>query len=165
MAIDLDNDGHIDDGSELFGTAFKLADGTNAANGFEALSTLDGNSDGVINADDAGFTQLKVWVDQNQNGLSDEGELLDLGSLDISSINLGANMTSSLNNGNWVGLESTFVTNSGNTYAVEDVWFRTAAGIEAEVPPSLDLTTPTVEANPVEDTALQSLPADQSNWF
>lgn len=91
--------------------------------------------------------------------------MLDLGSLDISSINLGANMTSSLNNGNWVGLESTFVTNSGNTYAVEDVWFRTAAGIEAEVPPSLDLTTPTVEANPVEDTALQSLPADQSNWF
>ncbi|MFI3121810.1 MAG: hypothetical protein QX203_17715, partial [Methylococcaceae bacterium] len=48
LAIDLNGDGNIDSGAELFGTASQLADGSKAQDGFQALAALDGNRDGKI---------------------------------------------------------------------------------------------------------------------
>lgn len=38
-----------------------------------------------------------------------------------------ATQTSELNNGNWIGLTSSFATGDGVTHTVSDVWFRTDA--------------------------------------
>jgi hypothetical protein len=62
-------------------------------NGFLALAVYDqpangGNGDGQIDAQDAIFPKLKVWVDLNHNGVSDPGELFSLADLGITSISL-----------------------------------------------------------------------------
>lgn len=51
LAIDLNGDGIINDGSELFGTSTALADGRKARSGFEALAQYDLNGDGIIDGE------------------------------------------------------------------------------------------------------------------
>jgi hypothetical protein len=58
LARDLNGNGLIDSGAELFGAATTLSNGTKAADGFAALADLDLNHDGVVNASDAAFSQL-----------------------------------------------------------------------------------------------------------
>ena len=88
LVRDLNNNGQIDNGSELFGNNTVLSNGKKAANGFEALKDLDSNSDGVFNASDAAWNEVKVWKDSNQNGLVDNGELITLEQANIKNINL-----------------------------------------------------------------------------
>ena len=78
LVRDLNNNGEIDNGTELFGNNSVLSSGEKAANGFEALADLDSNNDGVFNSSDTAWNQVKVWKDANQNGVVDEGELLSL---------------------------------------------------------------------------------------
>ena len=78
LVRDINNNGLIDDGTELFGNNSVLSSGEKAANGFEALAELDSNSDGVFNGSDTAWNQVKVWKDANQNGEVDSGELLTL---------------------------------------------------------------------------------------
>jgi hypothetical protein len=49
---------------------------------------FDSNRDGVFDAHDAQFAEFKVWQDANQNGVSDEGEVLRLLDWGIRSIQL-----------------------------------------------------------------------------
>ncbi len=86
LAIDLNEDGVINDGSELFGTSTKLPDGSVAKSGFEALAQYDDNKDGVIDENDAVFNRLKVWQDKNSDGISQEDELYSLSDLEIDGI-------------------------------------------------------------------------------
>lgn len=88
LALDLNGNGKIDNGSELFGDHTKLADGSFAADGFAALAQYDTNGDGVIDAQDDIFSQLRIWRDANGNGQSDSGELIGLAEAGISSISL-----------------------------------------------------------------------------
>jgi hypothetical protein len=83
LCRDLDGNGHIENGQELFGTATVLLNGAKARHGYEALEELDlfsqgGNEDGRLTADDSSFQQLCVWADENHNGISDPGEVLSL---------------------------------------------------------------------------------------
>ena len=78
LVRDINNNGKIDNGTELFGNNSVLSSGQKAANGFEALAELDSNSDGVFNGSDTAWNQVKVWKDANQNGEVDSGELLTL---------------------------------------------------------------------------------------
>lgn len=48
LVRDLNGNGRIDNGGELFGNYTKLANGQMAANGFEALNDLDDNHDGKL---------------------------------------------------------------------------------------------------------------------
>ncbi|MBP3402488.1 MAG: hypothetical protein J6L82_01095 [Alphaproteobacteria bacterium] len=75
LVRDINGNGQIDDGSELFGDQTILSNGEKAANGFEALADLDSNHDGVFDGDDEAFGEIKVWQDFNQNGVVDDGEL------------------------------------------------------------------------------------------
>ncbi len=50
LAIDVNNNGIIDDGSELFGDHFLKSDGTLATSGFDALADFDSNGDGKVSA-------------------------------------------------------------------------------------------------------------------
>ena len=70
LVRDINENGQIDDGSELFGNQTILSNGEKAANGFEALADLDSNHDGVFDGDDEAFGEIKVWQDLNQNGVA-----------------------------------------------------------------------------------------------
>jgi hypothetical protein len=136
LVLDRNHDGQIKDGSELFGSATQLANGQRAVDGYQALRELDSNSDGVIDSQDAAFADLKVWVDGNSDGVNGEGELHSLSSLGIASINAQAQVDLSKDNGNLVGLTSTYQTTDGTTHAAADVWFtakrtQSVAGTEA----------------------------------
>lgn len=84
LAIDRNNNGRIDDGSELFGNHTPVygdrADVT-AANGFEVLKFAEGPTwgasyaEGRINSRDAIFSRLLLWRDRNHNGISEPDEL------------------------------------------------------------------------------------------
>jgi hypothetical protein len=127
LALDRNGDGSINNGSELFGNATTLADGSKAQDGFAALTELDSNQDGRIDANDEAFASLRVWMDGNRDGLSQDGELYSLSSLGIASINLDAANTSELNNGNWVGLSGSYETIDGQQHSIVDAWFRSGS--------------------------------------
>ena len=86
LVLDRNGNGLIDNGSELFGDSTPLLTGGNAADGFAALADQDTNADGQVNANDANFTNLRLWQDLNQNGLSEAGELFTLNQKGIASI-------------------------------------------------------------------------------
>jgi len=58
LAVDLDGNGRVDDGRELFGSMTALPGGGRASNGFEALATLATDGDGQITRHDAAFARL-----------------------------------------------------------------------------------------------------------
>jgi hypothetical protein len=88
LAIDLDGNGTIDDGRELFGSMSVLPDGTRASNGFVALAALDDDGDGRITARDAVFDRLLVWRDVNQDRRSSPNELTSAREAGLVSIEL-----------------------------------------------------------------------------
>ena len=132
LARDLDGDGQIDDGSELFGEATVLADGSRAKDGFEALASLDANRDGVVDAKDAGFASLKIWSDADADGYTDAGELKSLSELGITSVRVDAKSTSVFDNGNFLGLSASYERADGTQGEVADVWFRVSSAEELE---------------------------------
>jgi hypothetical protein len=123
LVLDRNHDGLITDGSELFGSATKLAHGENASDGYAALRELDTNSDLAINSEDECFADLRVWTDTNSNAITDAGEIKTLASLGIASISLDTAQGTSTDNGNVLGLTSTYQTNDGQSHAAADVWF------------------------------------------
>jgi hypothetical protein len=133
LARDLDGNGSIDNGRELFGAGTQLADGQRAGNGFVALAAEDTNHDGVVNASDANFGQLQVWVDANHDGKTDAGELKGLVELGITGLNLAPETSDRVDNGNAVGLVSSYTTADGQSHEMADVWFSR----EAEAAPAL----------------------------
>lgn len=75
LALDRDGDGVIADGTELFGSAVRLASGERARHGFEALAELDANGDRRVDAADPRFGELTVWADADRDRRSGAGEL------------------------------------------------------------------------------------------
>ncbi len=116
LARDLNGNGKIDNGSELFGDA--------VVNGFDALAGLDTNVDGKISMEDADFSSLLIWKDINQNGVSESGELLSLNEVGITSIDI-ANYKVSQYWGNGVSHVSTALTSSEENIQIANVVFRT----------------------------------------
>ena len=88
LAIDLDGNGSIDGGHELFGSGTRLAAGTTAQNGFEALAAYDSNADGRIDAGDEAFGRLLLWRDHDADRLSSPDELEPLADSGVDSLAL-----------------------------------------------------------------------------
>lgn len=136
LAIDINGNGMIDDGSEVFGDRHLMRDGEipetdyetvstgiyepptlsssssdsssdssnggfasayrapvpqtiqveHAKSGFEALAQYDKNADGVIDKNDDIYKKLLMWVDANNDGVSQKEELKTLEELGIESI-------------------------------------------------------------------------------
>ena len=121
LAIDLDGDGAISKHTELFGSI--------AEDGFTALSVYDTNSDGIIDANDAQFSELLVWQDVNQNGISEATELYTLADLDIVSIDLNATTPHNMYiEGHNISHVSSYTVDDGvsgaQTFDIVDVWFE-----------------------------------------
>ncbi len=76
LALDKNNDGKINDGSELFGTK--------SGDGFKDLAAYDEDRNGWIDENDAIFSKLKVWT-KDENG---NDKLLDLKKADVGAIYL-----------------------------------------------------------------------------
>jgi hypothetical protein len=127
LVMDRNQDGTINDGSELFGSSTVMPDGTKAVDGYQALAQLDSNHDGVIDSSDAQFAQLGVWVDGDADGKTDAGEVKSLSALNIAQLSLKVQVTSDVNNGNLVGLSSSYQTTDGVNHAAADVWFAAKA--------------------------------------
>ncbi len=128
LVHDVNGNGIIDDGSELFGDETLKSDGTKAANGFEALRDLDSNFDNVFNAQDDAYSDLRVWKDENSDGVSQEHELYSLLDVGVESINLVGTGAFEENQGNWVGLRSSWKDADGKSHDVDDVWFNYKLG-------------------------------------
>lgn len=126
LALDLNGNGRVDAGNELFGNYSPLdAFGTTAPHGFAALAYRDDNGDGRIDASDAVFSQLRVWRDLNSDGISTGDELKSLAEVGVQSISTAfetSNKTDGL--GNERRQIGAFVKTDGTVHQVHDVWFQ-----------------------------------------
>ena len=88
LARDIDGDGKITSGAELFGNFTKLKNGELAKNGAQALKDLDDNNDGILYSNDKAFNEILIWQDKNSDGISQKNELKTLREHNIKSIDL-----------------------------------------------------------------------------
>lgn len=91
--VDLNHNGRVDDGGELFGDASLLPTGEEMDNGFDALAVYDrpelgGDGDGLITHLDLIWGQLRVWLDENHDGVSQQQEISPLASWHVVAIEL-----------------------------------------------------------------------------
>jgi Ca2+-binding RTX toxin-like protein len=116
LVLDANANGIVDGIAELFGDA--------VTDGFDELAAYDSNHDGLINASDAVFSSLKLWVDANGNGVTDAGELQTLSYHGVTSISLNYAEVGLIQDGNLVARTSSF----GGVGGVGDastIWFAT----------------------------------------
>ncbi|MBL0943036.1 MAG: hypothetical protein IBJ04_01735 [Hydrogenophaga sp.] len=139
LVRDLNGNGRIDSGRELFGVDTVKRNGQFASQGFDALADLDANGDGQVTSADAAWAQLQVWRDANQDGISQSSELSKLDALGITRISLngsssGPQAGQTLNN-NRVALSTSFTRNGVNrTVGAIDL---EANGFFSEIPPEV----------------------------
>ena len=120
LVHDRNNNGIIDDGSELFGNFKNLA-----VNGYHALKSYDMNNDGIIDSNDEIYKHLKVWQDINGDGISQENELKTLEQANIKSLNLAfSNIDKDLDNGNNLMFEGNYTDNEGKEHKMADINFN-----------------------------------------
>ncbi len=113
LALDRNHNGRIDSAQELFGYPTQPQVPGPTPNGWLALAVYDepaygGNGDGVIDAKDAIYPELLLWIDANHDGISQPNEVHHLAELSVTSIELkykdGNSYTD--NNGNQFKFES-----------------------------------------------------------
>ena len=127
VVLDRDGNGSIDSGRELFGVDTLLSgtpgvDAVYATTGFQALAALNTNGDGLFNAADAAFVQIRLWQDLNQDGINQATELFTLAQKNIASIGLVPSTTSiNLSNGNTITGQATVTRTNGTTTQVDSV--------------------------------------------
>ena len=156
------SDGKISSGAELFGSSTKMADGSLAANGYAALAQYDSNKDGQISGADDIFSELRVWVNDGPAGTADQGRLLSMSQLGITSLNLHTSDKVTQDNGNVIGLQSSYTTESGATHELGDAWFISSASdattpaIDLKLPASTEMLAAATPASTAQVAALST---------
>lgn len=124
LVRDINNDGMINSGKEMFGDQTVLTNGTIAKHGFEALADLDTNSDGVINKDDTSFSELRVWQDTNIDGVTSQDELKTLEQIGVTELNLSFDSTNEIEtSGGTIKEQGSYIDNEGNILLMADINF------------------------------------------
>ncbi len=125
LVRDVNGDGIINDGKELFGNETLLNNGQKADNGFQALAEMDINSDGKVDGNDAAFNQLKIWQDADGDGLSLPDELHTLEELGIQSISTQSDVSNTIDpEGNTQTRIGSFVKTDNTTGQIADYNFQ-----------------------------------------
>jgi len=94
LVNDLNGNGLVDDGAELFGNGTRLIlEGELAPNGFVGLaqydlSELGGNEDGFLSSLDLIWSDLLIWLDNDANGVSTPDEITTLDNYDITQLGI-----------------------------------------------------------------------------
>mgnify|MGYP003574927311 CR=1 FL=1 len=127
LVRDINNNGIIDCGSELFGgdtphSSTSIADQSTSTlrrNGFQALKELDSNQDNQFTELDEAWNSVKIWRDLNQDGISHSTEIFTLEELNITAISLqsssgNSNGASNVINGNNISDHAEFTQNGEN---------------------------------------------------
>ncbi len=117
----LDENGNdiADDVNELFGNTGGNADG------WAKLAKYDDNGDGVIDENDAIYSQLRLWRDLNGDGVNQKSESMTLAEAGIKSINLNHDNSKRRDaNGNVIADQSYFTRADGTTGLMADAWLR-----------------------------------------
>ncbi len=137
LVLDVNSNGVIDDGSEI--SFQQYVDG--AFSDLEGLKAFDSNNNNLLDPGDIEFSTFQVWIDGNQNGISEADELVTLESLGIESIGLIGDQTGVMPSArdNVVYATSTFDHANGSTGLVGDTFFVFEQGVFA---PSTDDTPP-----------------------
>ena len=120
LVIDKNNDGLITKGEEI---SFSQ-DVNGAVSDLEGLRAYDTNQNGMIDAGDSQFADLRVWQDVNQDGICEADELTTLAGRSIAAINLTLTPTgASLDNqtDNILYGTTQFVRDDGSSGTVGDV--------------------------------------------
>lgn len=132
LVLDLNSNGKVDDGSELFGEGTTLLlTGEKAGNGYIALAQYDmpefgGNDDGKISSADAIWPKLKIWLDLNADGKTQNGELKKLQASGITSLEtIPKFRTVTDAAGNYMPMYSWVTTRQGQQMKMVDVFFQT----------------------------------------
>jgi Ca2+-binding RTX toxin-like protein len=152
LVFDKNANGVVDNASEWFGQQF-AASGTPPANqdGFKALATLANAGATSFSATTSKinpatgkryFDELQVWVDADQDGKTDAGELRTLASLGITSIDLASQAVNRNDDGNVILSKASYTTADGKRHTINDVGLAT------------ELTTITDGVRPVSAAAL-----------
>ncbi len=140
LVRDRNGDGKITTGDELIGDQTRMLDGRWGQNGFDVLAEYDDNNDGKIDAQDALWSELKVWVDANQDGVSQSAEIHSLADVGVASIGIaytaspdgtllqGAYTKTDGTTGHSVD-DATFTVNS--TYTIAEDWISVPQEIAA----------------------------------
>lgn len=127
LALDVNGDGLISDGSELFGDRFIMKNNNPSKYGFEALADFDDNKDGWINEEDDVYPLLLIWVDYNHNGVSEFDELYSLADKNVRAISLSFSSSdfSDEESGSYIAETATvqLATGESDTTLVSEFWF------------------------------------------
>ena len=125
LALDLDGNGKIDSGAELFGNSTSCGDFGRCVDGIQALAFHESNVDRVIDRKDPIFSELLLWKDANQDGASQANELSALDDHDIVRVGLDATLDQAWvdDRGNSASRAITFTRSNGEEDFVHDVWF------------------------------------------
>jgi hypothetical protein len=120
LVMDRNRNGKIDNAAELFGNYTGSAKGVDLyKNGFQALATLDSNSDGVVDAKDSQFKSLSLWK-------MGAHTMLPLSSKDVISISVAYKKVAKADivSGNSVLQTGLFTTRSGKVLPIVDLWYQ-----------------------------------------
>ncbi|MGN0920836.1 MAG: hypothetical protein ACI4NJ_03805 [Cellvibrio sp.] len=119
LAWDKNNDGKVNDGSELFGPT--------TGRGFAELAQHDSDGNGFIDEADPIYSQLRIWI-QNPDGTT---QLFALGEKDVGAIFLGhASTPFSINNSTnqvmgQLANSSVYLKDSGGVGLVQEIYLAT----------------------------------------
>ena len=129
LVLDLNSDGSISSGRELFGDQMLLegSEGSFAADGFAALAQYDSDTNDIIDSSDSIYSELQVWIDADGDGFTDAGELKSLSELNITEIGLDSQSVSVDQGGNTLVKKSTF-TQDGTVKEIANVNFGVGPG-------------------------------------
>lgn len=134
LALDRNGDGKITDFTELFGNATPQPPSEHP-NGYLALAVFDdpkngGNGNGYIDPGDAIYKHLRIWIDDNHNGISEPGELHTLPEAGVFRIDLNYFLSPYVDeNGNIFRYKSRIWDQAGKEHQVcYDVFVKIANG-------------------------------------
>ncbi|MGE0173546.1 MAG: hypothetical protein AB7T49_12185 [Oligoflexales bacterium] len=125
LTLDVNANGNIDNGTELFGNFSIGPDQLTSSNGFLALAKYDDNKDSKINASDEVYSKLRLWTDVNFDGVAAPDELKSLEDLKVGTIDLLYTSGFEMDvYGNETRERSSVILEDGTLRMVFDIWFR-----------------------------------------